>query len=180
MDWNGFWNWFGKLDNVLGVVTVIAATYTAWRLRRQAKQIKEMIKGLPPAKNFQDLIQINEGVKSSSPVAFAVCLSDALPSIKTNVRAFLDHKDWKNVPIEELNMDGINGKKGLEDFTNLLRQKKMEFQAAGYTEVHLFINGPVQAGTLIGAAFDNWIPVKLYHKTKSPSPEMYEYWMPLI
>ncbi len=66
--------------------------------------------------------------------------------------------------IEELNMNGINSRDDLEEFLNRLREKKRFFDAQGITELHLFIAAPVQAGVLVGGVFDNWIPVKLYHR----------------
>ena len=84
------------------------------------------------------------------------------------------------MPIEELNMPGLYSAQDLETFVNLLREKKRFIDASRHTEVHLFIAGPVQAGTIIGALYDNWIPVKLYHKPTPPPPSVYEYWMPLL
>lgn len=84
------------------------------------------------------------------------------------------------MPIEELNMNGINSPKDLEAFVNALREKRRYLEAAGFTELHLFIAGPVQAGTIIGSMYRNWIPVKLYHKPSPAPPQVYEYWMPLI
>ena len=48
-----------------------------------------------------------------------------------------------------------------------LSKIKYNFQAEGVMELHLFIKGPVMMGTIIGAIFDNWITVKLYHNNRS-------------
>jgi hypothetical protein len=82
--------------------------------------------------------------------------------------------------IVELNMNGINNKGDIENFVNELRKKRRLFEALQATEIHLFIAAPVVAGIMVGAIFDNWIPVKLYHKPQPAPPSIYEYWMPLI
>jgi SMODS-associated and fused to various effectors sensor domain len=173
-----FWNWLSRTDNILGVLTTFFAGYAAYRLRRQSQQLIALARQAPRIGDFLQLLKAHEGVKSISPVAFALTLLPDNDSIKNHVQTFLDVMKWK-MPIEELNMNGFNNAQDLETFVNQLRKKKREFVARGYTEVHLFITGPVQAGVLIGAIYDNWIPVKLYHKPKAPPPQIYEYWMPL-
>jgi hypothetical protein len=113
------------------------------------------------------------------PVAFALSLVPSSESIKRVVDQFLQFQGWE-MPVEELNMNGINNAKDLEAFVNALREKRRHFEVMGCTELHLFIQGPVQAGTIIGGIFRNWIPVKLYHKPSPQPPQIYEYWMPLI
>jgi hypothetical protein len=54
------------------------------------------------------------------------------------------------------------------------------FAPVGCTELHLFIQGPVQAGTIVGSLYRQWIPVKLYHRPAPQQPQIYEYWMPLL
>jgi len=175
MDWNSFWTTFGRVDNFLGVATVVFSGYAALRLLRQGKQLRELARKTPPVENFQQLIKLHEGVKSSNPIAFALSL---IP-IKQSVEQFLLSQGWK-MSIEELNLDGINGAQDLEKFVNALREKRRYFETTGCTELHLFIAGLVQAGMIIGGLYRNWIPVKLYHKPSPSSPQVYEYWMPLI
>jgi hypothetical protein len=79
---------------------------------------------------------------------------------------------------EELNMPGLNIPQDPETFVNLLSKKKRFIDLSAFTEVHVSIAGPVEAGTIIDALYDNWIPVKLYHKPSPPPPAVYEYWMP--
>jgi hypothetical protein len=173
------WVWLNNIDTILGVLTAIFSGYAAYRLRKQAKQLRELARTAPRIENFQQLRQAHEGVKSSAPVAFALSLIPTSASIKRSVETLLNAKGWR-MPVEELNMNGINSPQDLEDFVNKLREKKRYFEASGFTEIHLFLAGPVQPGTLVGALYDNWIPVKLYHKPTPPPPEVYEYWMPLI
>ena len=130
-------------------------------------------------KNFAELLSQHEGVKSAQPVAFALSLIPTSESIKGSVQTFLRSQKW-DMPIEELNLDGLNSPEDLERFINALREKRRAFDDLGYTEIHLFIAGPVQAGTIIGSLFRNWIPVKLSHKPTPAPPQIYEYWMPLL
>ena len=68
----------------------------------------------------------------------------------------------------------------MEELINELRQKRRILTAKQATEIHLFIAAPMAACALVGAALDNWIPVKLYHKPMPAPPSVYEYWMPLM
>jgi hypothetical protein len=120
-----------------------------------------------------------EGVITDRPVALAICLIPNLGSIKADVEAYLREKGW-TMPVYEIVIAGING---IEDIARLvvgLQQKKQAFQDDGYTEIHLFIAGPIVAGVAAGGIFDNWKPVKLYHKASNTPAQSYEYWMPLI
>jgi len=173
-----FWSWFSRLDNIIGVLAAIFSGYAAWKLHQQSQRLRELAERSPKIENIKDLITTHAGVNSSAPVALAVSLISNSDSIRNSVQTFLDFSGWK-MPIEELNMDGINGPEDLENFVNRLRVAKRYFDAQNFTEIHLFIAGPVQAGVLIGAMFDNWKSVKLYHKPQTPPPQVYEYWMPL-
>ncbi|MEP7342336.1 MAG: hypothetical protein ABI977_31710 [Acidobacteriota bacterium] len=174
-----FWSWFGRADNFIGVFTALAAGYTAYRAWQQNRRLRELARQTPKVENFAQLVELHAGVKSSAPVAFALSLVPTGDSIRAQVETFLQSQGWK-MPIEELNMDGLNNDADREDFINRLREKRRYFVAQNFTEVHLFIAGPVQAGTIIGALFRNWIPVKLYHKPSPAPPQVYEYWMPLL
>lgn len=179
MDWSQFWTNFGRVDNFLGVATTIFAAYAAFRLWRQNKQLRDLAKKSLPVENFEQLLSLHQGIKSSNPVAFALLLVPASESIRPSVEQFLKSQGWK-MPVEELNMNDINNAKDLEAFVNALREKRRYFETMGCTELHLFIQGPVQAGTIIGSVFRHWIPVKLYHRPSPQTPQIYEYWMPLI
>ncbi len=173
-----FWTSFGRADNIIGILTALFSGYAAVKLRQQSKRLRELAERSPRIENIKELNTTHAGVNSSAPVAFAVSLIPNSDSIKNSVQTFLDFKGWK-MPIEELNMDGIKNSDDLEDFINRLRVAKRLFDAQNFTEIHLFIAGPVQAGVLVGAMFDNWKSVKLYHKPQTPPPHVYEYWMPL-
>lgn len=172
------WDWYGRVADSLGILTVVFSGYAAWKLWRQNKRLRELAQNVPKIENFKQLVEVNEGVKSSAPMALAISLIPSNESIRKTVENFLLAKGY-NMEIEELNMNGINSRDDLEEFLNRLREKKRFFDAQGITELHLFIAAPVQAGVLVGGVFDNWIPVKLYHRPQPPPPEFYEYWMPL-
>ncbi|MBL8150599.1 MAG: caspase family protein [Blastocatellia bacterium] len=121
---------------------------------------------------FEESWEKSKGIQTVKPVALAVCLIPTNPSIKNDVKRFLDSNGWE-MPIEELNMEGINSKQDISKFIVLLKEKRRQFYESGVTEMHLFIAGPVQAGTIIGAIYSNWIPVKIYHRSLT---ESYEYW----
>jgi hypothetical protein len=175
----GFWAELANVASVLQVVTVLLSGYAALRLWQQNRRLKELALNTPRKENFNDILHVHDGVKSSAPVALVISLLTTSESLKPTIDTFLRTKGW-SMPVEELHLNGINGQAGLEEYVNLLRQKRRLFDAQGYTEVHLFIAGPVQAGTIAGSMLDNWIPVKLYHKPNPPGPAIYEYWMPLL
>lgn len=176
---NSLGNSIGWLANILQVATVVFAAYAAFRLWKQNRQLRDLARKIPPVENFQQLVSIHEGVKSVLPAALAISLVDTTHSIKPQVDQFLKSKGW-SMQIEELILDGIKGKADLENLVNALREKRRYFESIGCTELHLFIQGPVQAGTIIGSLYRQWIPVKLYHRPTPQTPHVYEYWMPLL
>lgn len=173
------WNWIGRIDNILGIGTFIAAAYAAYRLWQQNRTFYRRARESKPSIDLQQFITSNAGVLTEKPVAFALALTPNNPSIAPQVDRFLKVQQWE-MPIKELNRDGINNTNDLQDFMQALQEKKRFFQLEGYTEIHLFLNGPVAAGVLIGALFDNWIPVKIYQRSQDNMSQDYEYWMPLI
>ena len=174
-----FGNSIAWLANILQVATVVFAAYAAFRLWKQNRQLRDLARKVPPVENFQKLVSLYEGVQTTKPLALAVSLVDTTHSIKPQVEQFLEAKGW-SMTIEELNMDGIKGKDDLEKLINALREKRRYLESTQCTELHLFIQGPVQAGTIIGSLYRQWIPVKLYHRPTPQTPQVYEYWMPLL
>jgi hypothetical protein len=176
---DAFWTWFGRVDNVAGIAGAIIAAATFVLVRRQERRLRSQVKEKALLADFAGLRSRHAGIKSAKPVAFALSLIPTSESIRSSVEVFLRTQGW-DMPIEELNLDGIHRPADLEALLTGLREKRRLFDAVGYTEVHLFIAGPVQAGTIIGSLFRNWIPVKLYHKPSPAPPQVYEYWMPLL
>lgn len=172
------WPLIGNFASILQIVTVALTGYTAFRLWRQNQQIKILIQQWPRHGDFQKIRQVHEGIKSATPVALLISLLPGNNSIKPTVETFLNSSNLK-MKVKELHMDGINGPQEIEQYVNKLKEMRQMIELEGYTEVHLFVAGPVQAASIAGALLDNWLPVKLYQKTNLPSP-MYEYWMPLL
>jgi hypothetical protein len=128
---------------------------------------------------FMDQRKRSEGITTARPLALAICLIPSLRSIKADVEGYLASKGWA-MPVEELVMPGLNDINDIALLIVGLRRKKQAIQDAGYSEVHLFIAGPIVAGVAVGGIFDNWKPIKLYHKANNTPAQSYEYWMPLI
>ncbi len=124
------------------------------------------------------MIEESRGVNTPNPVALAVSLIHDTRSIRRDVELFLEKQGWQ-MPIEEIEMNGLNGKDDFERYVALLRETRRKLSEQGATELHLFFSGPVQAATVLGAIYRNWIPVKLYHKPRGGPAYEYEYWMPL-
>ncbi len=168
----------GDIANVIGI---IGGIYGVWMWTKERKRKKELLassQNAPEVENFKTQIEHHRKVQSPRPYAFALSLIPTSVSIKEDVKEFLQNKGqgWDSMPIKELNFDGL--KPGsIESFINKLRIKRREFEAAGATEIHLFIAGPVQAAVLVGAILDNWKPVMLYQKDRDTL--RYEYWCPL-
>lgn len=120
-----------------------------------------------------------EGVTTDRPVALAICLIATIGSIKADVEAYLRRTGW-DMPVIEVTSAGIQGAEDIARLVVGLQLKKQAIQEAGYTEIHLFIAGPIIAGVAVGGIFDNWKPIKLYHKASNTPAQTYEYWMPLI
>ncbi|MFH1097741.1 MAG: SAVED domain-containing protein [Candidatus Desantisbacteria bacterium] len=177
--------WISHVSDIIGIVGAIFAIMIWFILRMQDKRLKGIIKTIPKIENFQDMVKYHSEIQTISPYAFCLSLlpDSRSKSIKVEVMEFLrdkalqtKDKRWE-MPIEELSFDGL-GQHNIEEFINELSKKRQWFVAKNATEIHLFIAGPVMSATLIGAIFDNWRPVKLYHK--NPTTGKYEFWCPLI
>ncbi len=173
------WGLLGNIVNIISIGTFLLALYTAWQLRRQKRRIRELVRQTPKAENFSSKISLNQGVQTISPIALAVSVSPSPKTIVQDVRKFLEKHELK-MPIESLDMDGINGEADKEAFYNALVEKKNLFSMQQNTEVHVFMAGPVSGAMWLGAVFDNWIPVKIYQKPNPAPPHVYEYWGPLM
>lgn len=176
---NKIFAFIGNGSNIIGIIGAIFSFLVWIKLRVQNKRLIELSKSLPAFEDFNKRVNYWSEIHTISPYAFAVSLIQQSSSIKGDVERFLQSKgpEWEKMPIVELDMHGISHD-NLEEYLRQLRIKRKELEAKGATEVHLFFAGPVQAATLIGAMFDNWRPVLLYHKNRDTGG--YEYWCPLI
>lgn len=175
-----YWEWIGRFDSLFGILTVLFSGYAAYRLWRQDRRYRALANEIQGSVDLRQRIQDYKGVQTKKPVALPITLLPAIPSIENNVKTYLKSNKLK-MPIEnEIRIPGINGSGDLEQLVKEVQGKKIKLQGDGFTEVHLFLAGPIAAGLVIGSLLNNWIPVKVYHKP-TPSPaDVYEYWMPLL
>ena len=148
---------------IISFITMIFAGYASFRLLMQNRRLKELARSAPKIENFQDKITFYEGVQTPNPIALALSLVPQAPSIKKDVERFLNTMGWK-MEVDEINMNGINSPSDIEILINRLREKRHLLDLQGNTEVHLFLQGPVVSGILLGAMFDHWKPVKLWSR----------------
>ncbi|HBY93746.1 MAG TPA: hypothetical protein DEP84_07210 [Chloroflexi bacterium] len=167
----------GNISSLLGILTVIFSAYAALQLYRHNRLLRRAPRVSPTT--FEEMVRTNEGIQTPKPVALAITLLPSSDSIRTQVQQFLASRQWQ-MPIEEIKVFGIHGQEDLNYFVNELAERRMDFELKGYTEIHLFLAGPVIAGVIVGAMYDNWLPTKLYHKPTPPPPSVYVYWMPLV
>jgi hypothetical protein len=167
-------------SNFIGIFTFLGTVIIWFKLRKQNKIISESWKSIPKMESFEEMRKYHEEINTFNPVALCMSLVPNSASIKNDVNNFLTSKGgkFKKMPILEFNINSGISVDNIEDFINRIRYKRAEIEAMNYTEVHLFIQGPVQAATIIGAIFDNWKVVKLYHKNNDT--KNYEYWSHLI
>lgn len=162
----------GHLSSFIGIIGAIFSVMIWFKLKHQTKKIIELARQGPDIEGFKEMTEYHSKINSTAPYAFCVSLTDRTPSIKKDVENFFKIKKWK-MPIEELNFSGLT-QENLSDFVAELKRKRRELSAKAATEIHLFISGPMQAAMMIGAIFDNWIPVKIYNM--NPQSRQYEYW----
>lgn len=176
---NIFWDIMDKADSIIGVFTAFFAGYAAYRLRLAARKAAEFTRETVDENDLKSVIERYKGIQTTLPVALAIDLRKDGDSIKNDVQDFLNKQNW-SMPIEEIKRRGLNNPKDITDFYGELRKKRELIDRKKHTEVHVFIAGPVIAGAILGAAYRQWKPVKLYHRPYPQIPQIYEYWMPLI
>lgn len=114
-----------------------------------------------------------------SSIALAISLLPSGSIIK-EVQTYLGCKSLE-MPVKEIVFNGIYDP--VRDL-DLLKKRIFDFKShckqISVREVHLFIAGPVQAGTIVGAMLANWDKlVYLYHmptKAGERLPEIYQSW----
>lgn len=174
-NWTVIWDMLNKTAIIIGLITFIFSFLIWIKVRQQQKKIKKLIYALTPVRDYKTFYEEFEQIKTAYPAALCISLLIGTDSIKKTVNDFLESNSLNVNRIEEIKMDGINNKEDIEGYINRLREMR-KGPLSEASEIRLFIAGPVQAGTLAGAVFDNWIPVLLYHKGNAG----YEYWGPLL
>jgi len=170
---------YGVVDQVgtfIGIIGAVISLLVWLKVRKQSQELIKLGLTLKSMNDFSSIQESFKGITTQTPKAFCLSLITNDNSIKTRVSDFIkSQSDLTDMPIVELNMDGLSYE-NIGDFINAVRQKRRG-ELSDATEIHLFIQGPIIAGTLIGAIFDHWIPVKLYHYNSKTF--LYEYWTPL-
>lgn len=100
---------------------------------------------------------------SRRPCALALAFGGG--SIKMAVQEFLATAYRSPIPVEEYAADEVTPA-NVHRHLERIRHIKERLQTEGVTELHLFLKAPVVLGVAVGAIFDNWVGVKLYHKDR--------------
>lgn len=172
---NQFWDLLDKLSSLIGLGTFIFSILIWIKVKQEQKRNREIAETMKGIQDYDKMYDTFEKVQTSNPAVLCISLLHDVGSIKKVVNNYLVSNDIEVKIIDEVIMDGIHGKEDIKNFIHLLRKKRRSTLAEA-TELRLFIAGPIHAGTLAGAIFDNWIPTLLYHK----GPAGYEYWGPLL
>jgi hypothetical protein len=109
---------------------------------------------------------------TARPQAFALAIGGG--TIERAVADFLAGAYPHPIPLEEIAFGEVSAQ-NVHRLLEQVRRAKERFQSDGVTELHLFLKAPVALGAAIGAIFDNWVPVKLYHQQRG----VYEAWTTL-
>lgn len=169
-----FWDIADKAGILIGLFTFIFSLITVIIVKKQQTRTKRLAQSTPPIKEYQIMFDSFKTIQTESAYALCISLLPNTDSIKEPVTSFLKGNKMKVKNTLEIKMDGISPD-NISDYIQKLREVRRG-PLADATEVRLFIAGPVQAGTIAGAVFDNWIPVLLYGR----NGQKYEYWGPLI
>ncbi|MEW6418384.1 MAG: hypothetical protein AB1480_09725 [Nitrospirota bacterium] len=153
------WFYIDRVSVLLSYVVVFSigsAFYYFMRFLRRYRRLK-------------NAMRVIDG-SSKNPKAFAVCFGG---SIKKAVEDYLKAKYQYPIPLTEYAVTSEVTPHNIQKHIEQLSKIKNDFQSHGVTELHLFVKGPVIMGTVLGAIFDNWVTVKLYHNNRSGE---YEEW----
>lgn len=169
--WNTFYSFSEIIATFTGIIGAIISCFIWFKVRSQNQKLKEFATTLKALNTNDEINKAFIGITSDNPKAFCLSLIPADASIKERVEKYL-HSRYNKMPIIELNRDGLSAETFV-DFINEVK-KKRRGELSDASEIHLFIQGPIIAGTIIGAIFDHWVPVKLYHYNTKIFE--YEYW----
>jgi hypothetical protein len=164
----------GNISDIIGLGTFLVSILIYLRVKNETRRIRKSLSKLSYPDDLGLLIKEHEVIKTVKPVALAFSLTPTVDSLRPTIQEFLKVNKL-DMPIEEINRSGLSSAT-IQDFYETVREKKIELDLKGFTEVYLFFSGPVQAAAIVGCLLSNWKLVKLYHK----GPVTYEYWMPLI
>lgn len=123
----------GNISNIFGVIGGTFAFLVWIKLRRQQKALIEAAKNTPPIPDFKEAVKYHKKVQTINPYALAISLLPTTGSIKKEVEEFLRGlgDEYAKMPVEEIDIDGIDPQKNLDDFVNQVRAKRRELDAKG-------------------------------------------------
>lgn len=159
------WLWLDRGSIILGYVTVVTVVSGAIYVLRFALDYRKR----------QRRLRGQTVGKTARPMALAISFGGG--SIKTAVQDFLDHR-YPDTPIPVREFVEPAEVTTTNVYLNLQRLRKLKerLQSEGVTELHMFYKGPIALGMGLGAIFDNWVSVKVYHNNRSGA---YEEWLTL-
>jgi len=181
--WDYAWDITDKVGIIIGILAGFFS-FSVWlKLRRQHKLIKELARSTPELSNWEEEQSYFSKVFSTNPYVLCISVTPGSVGIINDVKHFISIDDNLKSKISkqnfiEININGLPSPEKRKEFKLELLKSKETLNALGATELHVFFQGPIAAGILFGAVFDNWKPVKIYHKTQGGTG--YEFWYPLI
>jgi len=180
-DWGG-WLFLRNINIIIALCTFVITILTFRKVRNQEKLLKKRRTEMQPIRGYNEMFDKFKTIQTDNPGAFCISLLPNLPTgdMKNQVVKYLKLVDLniKESNVIEKSFNGLEGTtESLQKYIEELNSVRIEVTGKGFSELRLFIAGPVQGGTIAGAVFDNFaIPVLLYHKGR----EGYEYWGPLL
>jgi len=139
-------NMLGFIADVIGVVTFLFTIGFFWYKARKYSKALKLLK------------------KQETPRPIALAISLAGTDIKGTVEKYLQDNSLNMKLVSFYKPEKITH----DNFLNILaeiKRIKLDMTKAGVTEVHLFLSSTLTLASAIGAIFDNWVPIKLYHYT---------------
>jgi hypothetical protein len=144
------------LLSYLVVGTIAAFVFNLFRYRRKRKELATI------------------AGKAGHPRALALSFGGG--SIEQAVKEYLSTiYPEVNIPVEKYEKDEVTAE-NIHRYEEAVRRLKERFQSENVTELHLFMKGPVALALAVGAIFDNWVGVKVYHSKREGG---YESWTTL-
>ncbi|MEA3397648.1 MAG: SAVED domain-containing protein, partial [Chloroflexota bacterium] len=128
---------------------IFSVLFTAWSLWRARRALTRYL-------------QARKTEVSARPWALVIGLGN---DIQGQVQAYLQDQKL-DMPIKAYTRKGFVTAEEYYPILKDIMGIKDKLTQAGATEVHLFYKGPVTMATAIGAATDNWVPIKVYEYTK--------------
>jgi hypothetical protein len=156
---SAFWLWADRISIILSYIVLgTIGGFILNTLRYRSKR-KEMV---------------NIAGRTLRPQALALAFGGG--SIRKAVEEHLQHiYPGSQIPVEVYQAEEITAE-NIHKHEEAIRRLKERFQSENVTELHLFMKGPVALALAVGAIFDNWVTIKIYHSKREGG---YEPWTTL-